>query len=249
MDDARFLETDQGRRLAYHRFSGREPGVVFLGGLRSDMTGTKAVHLEAWARRTGRAFLRFDYSGHGESSGEFAEGCIGDWAEDAETAIKALTEGPVVLVGSSMGGWISLLMAGRMPEKLAGLVTIAAAPDFTEDGMWSEWSDEQRATLMEKGRLALPSEYGEDMIVTRRMIEDGRDHLVLRRRLEVAMPVRMLQGTADADVPMSVALRLLGHMEGADIRLELVKGADHRFSDPACLDTITRALEEVLARA
>jgi pimeloyl-ACP methyl ester carboxylesterase len=249
MDDARFLETDQGRRLAYHRFSGREPGVVFLGGLRSDMTGTKAVHLEAWARRTGRAFLRFDYSGHGESSGEFAEGCIGDWAEDAETAIKALTEGPVVLVGSSMGGWISLLMAGRMPEKLAGLVTIAAAPDFTEDGMWSEWSEEQRATLMEKGRLALPSEYGEDMIVTRRMIEDGRDHLVLRRPLEVAMPVRMLQGTADADVPMSVALRLLGHMEGADIRLELVKGADHRFSDPACLDTITRALEEVLARA
>jgi pimeloyl-ACP methyl ester carboxylesterase len=249
MDDARFLETDQGRRLAYHRFSGREPGVVFLGGLRSDMTGTKAMHLEAWARRTGRAFLRFDYSGHGVSSGEFAEGCIGDWAEDAETAIKALTEGPVVLVGSSMGGWISLLMAGRMPEKLAGLVTIAAAPDFTEDGMWSEWSDEQRATLMEKGRLALPSEYGEDMIVTRRMIEDGRDHLVLRRRLEVAMPVRMLQGTADADVPMSVALRLLGHMEGADIRLELVKGADHRFSDPACLDTITRALEEVLARA
>jgi len=249
MDDTEFLETAQGRRLAYHRFSGREPGVVFLGGLRSDMTGTKAVHLEAWARRTGRAFLRFDYSGHGASSGDFTEGCIGDWAEDAEGAITALTEGPVVLVGSSMGGWISLLMAGHLPGKIAGLVTIAAAPDFTEDGMWGEWSEEQRATLMQEGQVALPSEYGEDMIVTRRMIEDGRDHLVLRGPLEVAVPVRMLQGTADADVPMSVALRLLEHMEGPDIRLELVKGADHRFSDPACLDTITRAMGEVLALA
>jgi pimeloyl-ACP methyl ester carboxylesterase len=248
MAEPQFLETPQGRRIAYHRFSGREPGVVFLGGLRSDMTGTKAVHLEEWARRSGRAFLRFDYSGHGASSGDFTEGCIGDWAEDAEAAITTLTEGPVVLVGSSLGGWISLLMAKRLPGKLAGLVTIAAAPDFTEDGMWSDWSEEQRETLMEEGRLALPSDYGEDMIVTRRLIEDGRKQLVLRDPLEVAVPVRMLQGTADADVPMAVAMRLLEHLEGPDIRLELVKGADHRFSDPACLDTITRALEEVLSR-
>jgi len=249
MGEQQFLETASGRRLAYHRFSGREPGVVFLGGLRSDMTGTKAVHLEEWARRSGRAFLRLDYSGHGASSGAFTEGCIGDWAEDAEAAIKALTEGPVVLVGSSMGGWISLLMSKRMPQKLTGLVTIAAAPDFTEDGMWSTWSEDQRKTLMEEGQLALPSDYGEDMIITRRMIEDGRDRLVLRTPLEVLFPVRMLQGTADEDVSMAVALRLLNHIEGDDIRLELVKGADHRFSDPACLDTITRALEEVLALA
>jgi pimeloyl-ACP methyl ester carboxylesterase len=247
MAEPQFLETPQGRSLAYHRFSGREPGVVFLGGLRSDMSGTKAVHLEEWARRSGRAFLRFDYSGHGASSGEFTEGCIGEWAEDAEAAITALTEGPVVLVGSSMGGWISLLMAKRMLEKLAGLVTIAAAPDFTEDGMWADWSEEQRETLMEEGQLALPSDYGEDMIVTRKLIEDGRNQLVLRTPLEIAVPVRMLQGTADADVPMAVAMRLLDHLEGPDIRLELVKGADHRFSEPACLDTITRALEEVLA--
>jgi pimeloyl-ACP methyl ester carboxylesterase len=246
MAEPQFLETAEGRRLAYHRFSGREPGVVFLGGLRSDMTGTKAVHLEEWARRSGRAFLRFDYSGHGASSGDFTEGCIGDWAEDAEAAITGLTEGPVVLVGSSMGGWISLLIARRLPRILAGLVTIAAAPDFTEDGMWGDWTKVQRDTLMKEGRLALPSEYGEDMIVTRRMIEDGRDHLVLRSPLEVGVPVRMLQGTADADVPMAVALRLLHHVEGPDIRLELVKGADHRFSDAGCLDAITRALEEVL---
>lgn len=244
-----YLETATGRRLAYHKTAGQGPGVVFLGGLRSDMTGTKAVHLEEWARAQGRAFLRFDYSGHGQSSGRFEEGCIGDWAEDAAAAIMALTEGPQVLVGSSMGGWISLLMAKRMPERLAGLVTIAAAPDFTEDGMWAEWSEDQRRTCMEDGQVALPSEYGEPMIITRRMIVDGRDQLVLRSPLSLGVPVWMLQGTADADVPMSVALRLLDHLEGGDIRLELVKGADHRFSDPACLATITRAVAEVLGDA
>ena len=148
-----------------------------------------------------------------------------------------------------MGGWISLLMTQRLGARVAGLVTIAAAPDFTEDGMWADWSEDQRRACMEQGQVALPSEYGEDMIVTRRMIEDGRRHLVLRSPLPLPMPVRMLQGTADEDVPMSVALRLLDHATGDDIRLELVKGADHRFSDPACLATITRAVEEVLNHA
>lgn len=249
MSETEFFITDQGRRLAYHRFTGRGPGVVFLGGLRSDMTGTKAVHLETWARRSGRAFLRFDYSGHGQSDGTFTEGCIGDWAEDAAAAITALTEGPQVVVGSSMGGWIGLLMVTRMADRLAGLVTIAAAPDFTEDGMWAEWSENQRRACMDDGQVALPSEYGDPMVITRRMIEDGRDHLVLRAPLGVDVPVRMLQGTADADVDMGVALRLLDHLDGADIRLELVKGADHRFSDEACLATITRAIDEVLANA
>ncbi len=249
MAEPQYLETQAGRRLAYHRFSGREPGVVFLGGLRSDMTGTKAIYLDDWARRSGRAFLRFDYSGHGQSDGAFTDGCIGDWAEDAREAITRLTDGPVVLVGSSMGGWICLLLAKRMPEKVAGMVTIAAAPDFTEDGMWAEWTEEQRRACEEEGHVALASEYGEDMIVTRRMIEDGRRHLVLRDALSVAVPVRMLQGTADADVPTDVALRLLDHINGPDVRLELVKGADHRFSDPACLDTITRSVSEVLRLA
>lgn len=247
MAETQFLDTETGRRLAYHRFSGREPGVVFLGGLRSDMTGTKAVHLEAWARRTGRAFLRFDYSGHGASSGTFTEGCVGDWAEDAEAAITALTEGPQVVVGSSMGGWIALLIANRLPDRVAGLVTIAAAPDFTEDGMWNAWSDAQKALLKSEGQVALPSEYGDAMIITQRMIEDGRDQLVLRDPLSLGIPVRMLQGTADVDVPMATALRLLEHLEGDDIRLELLKGADHRFSDPECLATLARAVEEVLS--
>ncbi len=249
MADSQILATASGRSLAYHRHDGTGPWIVFLGGLRSDMTGTKAVYLEDWARSQGRAFLRFDYSGHGQSSGTFTDGCIGDWAEDAAAALDALTDGPLILVGSSMGGWISLLMAKRSPDRLAGLVTIAAAPDFTEDGMWGAWSDEQKAALELDGQVALPSEYGEPMIITRRMIEDGRDQLVLRSPLRIDAPVRMLQGTADADVDMSVALRLLDHLEGGDTRLELVKGADHRFSDPPCLTTITRAVTEVLGAA
>ena len=244
-----YLNCDNGRRIAYHQTAGKGPGVVFLGGFKSDMEGTKALYLEAWAKRTGRAFLRFDYSGHGQSSGAFEAGSIGDWAEDAEAAIGALTQGPQVLVGSSMGGWIALLMARRIPERIAGLVGIAAAPDFTEDGMWAAFSDAQRAEILEKGRIALPSEYGEPYIITRRLIEDGRGHLVLRAPLPLPFPTRFLQGTADADVDQSVALRLLEHAEGDDIRLTLVKGADHRFSDPDCLALIESSVEEVIARA
>ncbi len=242
------LTTHQGRTIAFHQTSGEGPGVVFLGGLKSDMQGTKALHLEEWAKRTGRAFLRFDYSGHGESSGQFTDGCIGDWAEDAEAAILTLTEGPQVLVGSSMGGWQALLMAKRHPEIVAGLVGIAAAPDFTEDGMWASFTDAQKAEMEEQGQVALPSDYGEPYVITRRMIEDGRNQLVLRTPLRIDAPVRLLQGTADTDVDMSVALRLLDHLEGNDIRLQLVKGADHRFSDDDCLAMIVAAVEDVLTR-
>jgi pimeloyl-ACP methyl ester carboxylesterase len=243
------LTTKEGRTIAFHQTPGKGPGVVFLGGLKSDMQGSKAIFLEDWARRTGRAFLRFDYSGHGESSGAFTDGCIGDWAEDAEAAILTLTEGPQVLVGSSMGGWQALLFARRHPGLVAGLVGIAAAPDFTEDGMWDSWSQAQKAEMERTGQVALPSDYGEPYIITRRMIEDGRQQLVLRSPLVINAPVRLLQGTADADVDMSVALRLLAHMDGPDIRLELVKGADHRFSDDTCLARIEAAIEDVLTHA
>lgn len=244
-----FLTTPQGRRIAYRRTAGTGPGVVFLGGFRSDMDGTKALHLEAWAQAQGRAFLRFDYSGHGLSDGLFEDGCIGDWAEDAAAAITALTRGPQLLVGSSMGGWISLLLARRMPERITGLVTIAAAPDFTEDGMWADFSDAQRASLLSAGHIALPSDYGEDLVITRRMIEDGRRNLVLRAPLPLPFPVRMLQGSADREVPVAVALRLFEHAEGADIRLLLVKSADHRFSTPHALGALVDAIEDVSALA
>lgn len=244
-----FLDTADGRRLAYHLTPGRGPVVVFLGGFKSDMEGTKALALEAWAQARGQGFLRFDYSGHGQSSGEFADGCIGDWAADARAAISALTEGPVVLVGSSMGGWISLLIA-RDTDRVAGLVTIAAAPDFTERGMWASFSDAERATLMDQGRLELPSDYSADpYVITRRLIEDGRDHRVMDDPLVLPFPVRLLQGTDDADVPMDWALDLLDHATGDDIRLVLVKGADHRFSTDPCLRLIEAAVVEVLGDA
>jgi pimeloyl-ACP methyl ester carboxylesterase len=243
------LETAAGRRIAFRRTLGSGPGVVFLGGFRSDMEGTKALALERWAQRTGRAFLRFDYSGHGTSSGDFLDGCIGDWAEDAAAVLAALTTGPQVLVGSSMGGWISLLLARARPERVAGLVGIAAAPDFTEDSMWAGFSPAQRDALAATGRVALASDYSDDpYVITHKLIEDGRRHLVLRAPLVLPFPVRLLQGTADADVPVAVALRLLDHATGPDIRLTLVKGADHRFSTPDCLSMIEAALDEVLAR-
>ena len=248
MTSPSYLTTPQGRRIAYHKTEGQGPGVVFLGGFKSDMGGTKAVYLEEWAKQQGRAFLRFDYSGHGESSEAFEDGAIGDWAQDAAAAITELTDGPQVLVGSSMGGWISLLMTQRLTAKVAGLVTIAAAPDFTEDSMWNGFTDAQRAELMEQGRVALPSEYGDPYIITRRLIEEGRDNLVLRQPLPLPFPTRFLQGTADADVDMAVALRLLDHASGPDIRLTLVKGADHRFSDDDCLALIAENIQDVLTR-
>lgn len=242
-----WIDTAQGRRLAHDTLAGAGPGVIFLGGFKSDMEGTKAVHLRDWAARQGRAFTRFDYSGHGISEGAFEDGCIGDWAEDA-AAVLERASGPQVLVGSSMGGWISLLLARRMPQKVAGLVTIAAAPDFTEDSMWAGFTPDQRARLERDGKLELPSDYGDPYIITGRLIEDGRQNLVLRSPLDLPFPVRSLQGTADADVDMAVALRLLDHASGPDIRLTLVKGADHRFSDPDCLALIEAAVEEVLGK-
>ena len=245
MAEPEFFSTPQGRRLAFRRTPGAAPGIVFLPGLRSDMEGDKATRLEAFARARGQAFLRFDYSGHGASGGAFEDGTVGAWAKDARAAL-GLAEGPQVLVGSSMGGWVALLLARAEPERVRALVTIAAAPDFTEDGYWASWSEAERARLMREGRIEEPSDYGEPMVITRALIEDGRRHLVLREPLALPMPVRMLQGTADAAVPTETALRLLAHAEGPDIRLTLVRGADHRFSDPACLALLEETVEAVL---
>lgn len=219
---------------------------MFLGGFRSDMTGTKANFLHDWAEKRGRAFLRFDYSGHGASSGDFLDGCIGDWAEDAIAVFDALTEGPQVLVGSSMGGWMALLLARARPARVAAVVGIAAAPDFTEDGMWASFTEEQRAALLRESHVDLPSDYSnEPYRITRRLIEDGRNHLVLRSPLHMPFPVRLLQGSDDTDVPPPVALRLFDHAQSPDMRLTLVKGADHRFSSPECLALLARTLDSL----
>jgi pimeloyl-ACP methyl ester carboxylesterase len=246
MTEPDYLTTTEGRRIAYRKQPGRGPGVVFLGGFRSDMTGTKAAFLADWAAARGRAFLRLDYSGHGRSGGAFEDGAIGDWFEDARAALEALTEGPQVLVGSSMGGWIALLLAREMPERIVGMVGIAAAPDFTEDSMWAGFDGGQRAALLRDGRITLPSDYdAAGYTITRRLIDEGRSRLVLRAPLPLPFPVRLLQGTDDIDVPPAVALRLLDHATGSDIRLTLVKGADHRFSTPDCLALIATVIDEV----
>ncbi|GLQ34947.1 alpha/beta hydrolase [Amylibacter marinus] len=248
MSNPQHFTTPQGREIAYHQTTGTEagPGVVFLGGFKSDMQGSKALYLQEWAEETGRAFLRFDYSGHGQSSGEFRDGSIGEWAEDAQAAVTTLTTGPQILVGSSMGGWISLLLAKRIPDQVAGLVGIAAAPDFTEDSMWNGMSSILQAKLMKDGVIYQPSEYDEPYPITKKLITDGRNHLVLREDLELPFPVRLLHGTADADVHMDVALRLLEHASGDDIRLNFVKGADHRFSDARCLQLIRKSIHSIL---
>ncbi|MBL9047100.1 MAG: alpha/beta hydrolase, partial [Tabrizicola sp.] len=183
-----YLTTPQGRHIAYHQTQGRGPGVVFLTGFRSDMTGSKAMHLQAWAEATGRAFLRFDYSGHGASHGAFEDGAISDWREDAESVISALTEGPQILVGSSMGGWIALLLARTRPERVAGLVTIAAAPDFTVRMWQTEFSAEDRDRLLREGRIERPSDYGDPYVITSRLITDGGENLVLDQPLALQMP-------------------------------------------------------------
>jgi pimeloyl-ACP methyl ester carboxylesterase len=251
MDAPAYLELNGDRRLAYHKITARgegasAPGVVFLGGFVSDMQGTKALWLEDWARARGRAYLRFDYRGHGQSSGAFLDGAIGDWADDAAEAVARLTEGPQILVGSSMGGWIALLVARRMPERIAGLIGIAAAPDFTEDSIWAGLGQAERRALIEQGRVELPSDYSDEpYVITRRLVEDGRENLVLRTPLRLPFPVRLLQGTADTDVPMSVALRLLEHIDCDDARLTLVKDAEHRFSNERELTLIGKTLHGI----
>ncbi|MFN5997521.1 MAG: alpha/beta hydrolase [Paracoccaceae bacterium] len=242
-----FLTTPQGRHIAYHHTPGKGPGVVFLGGFRSDMTGTKAQALQAWAEAEGRSFLRFDYSGHGQSHGAFVDGAISDWRDDAATVIEVLTEGPQILVGSSMGGWIALLLARDLGPRITGFVGIAAAPDFTERMWEAEFTLAERTSLLEDGVFLRPTGYSEEPYpITLRLIEDGRQNLVMNGPLHLAMPVRLLQGSADSDVPPAVAISLFHQISSPDLRLTLVKDADHRFSTPPCLAMITEAVEDVL---
>jgi pimeloyl-ACP methyl ester carboxylesterase len=229
--------------LAYARLEGRGPGVVFLGGFASDMTGTKATALEAWCRGEGRAFVRFDYRGHGASSGRFEDGTIGGWLGDSLAVLDRLSEGPQILVGSSMGGWLMVLAALARRERIAGLVGVAAAPDFTEDLMWGTWDEATRAGLLREGRIALPSDYGDTpYVVTRALVEEGRKHLVLRGPIPLACPAHLIQGMADPDVPWRTAIRLAERIESADVTVTLVKDGDHRLSRPEDLARLKAAV-------
>ena len=240
------LERGDGVELVWARTEGKQPTLVFLPGFRSDMTGDKATALAAFCAEQGHAMLRFDYSGHGASGGRFEDGSIGVWLADALCAIDRLTQGRLVLVGSSMGGWIALLAALARPERVAGLVGIAAAPDFTEVLMWERFSFEQRATLMQHGVLYLPSQYGDPTPVTRALVEDGRTRLLLNAPIALHCPVRLLHGQDDPDVPWEMALRIAEQLASADVETILVKDGDHRLSRPQDLALLRRVVAPLL---
>lgn len=238
-----------GATIAFRRSAGGGPGVVFLGGYRSDMTGTKAMALEAHCRARGLAFVRFDYQGHGASSGRFEDGTIGLWAADAVEVLDRLTEGPQILVGSSMGGWLMLLAALARKERVAGLVGIASAPDFTEDLVWEGLDAESRARMEAEGAIREPSAYGDPYVYTRALVEDGRRHLLLRGTIPLDCPVRLLHGMRDDDVPWQTSIRLAEKLAADDVRVTLVKDGDHRLSRDQDLALLMRSVDEVAALA
>jgi pimeloyl-ACP methyl ester carboxylesterase len=240
------------RRIAVRLREGAAPGVFWLDGFKSDMQGTKAVALDAWAAQAGRACIRFDYSGHGESGGAFTDGTIGRWLEESAAVFERFARGPQVLVGSSMGGWIALLLARELRQravagsKLAGMVLIAPAADFTEELMWKKFSPEVKRQIETTGAWQRPSEYSaEPYVITRGLIEDGRRHLLLGGLIETGCPVRILQGVQDPDVPWQHAMELSSRLARDDVVMTLVKDGDHRLSRPEDIERLISAVQEL----
>lgn len=249
----RFIEVGGGeaaRRIAVQARRGAAAGLFWLGGFRSDMAGTKALALDAWAADNGRACVRFDYSGHGESGGEFTDGTISRWLEESLAVFDAFCEGPQVVIGSSMGGWIALLLAREVARRassratLAGLVLIAPAPDFTEELMWKTFSPEARHALETRGVWLRPSDYGDPYPITRQLIEDGRHHLLLGGSISTGCPVRILQGAQDRDVPWRHAFALTERLPGDDVVLTMIRDGDHRLSRSQDIARILAAVGE-----
>ena len=252
----RYLEVgtnSAARRIAARVQTGDTPGLFWLSGFKSDMRGTKAEALAAWAKERGRACVRFDYSGHGESGGDFAQGTIGRWLEEAIAVFDAFCRGPQVLIGSSMGGWLALLMARQLKHRAspapaasaAGLVLIAPAVDFTEVLMWQKFPAQLKRGILEQGFFARPSQYSsEPYVITRTLIEEGRAHLLLGGMIETGCPVRILQGVEDPDVPWDHAVELVSHLAQDDVVLTLVKDGDHRLSRPEDIERLIAAVEE-----
>jgi pimeloyl-ACP methyl ester carboxylesterase len=240
------------RQIALRMRDGAAPGLFWMSGFKSDMQGGKAVALDTWAAENGRACVRFDYSGHGESGGDFVDGTIGRWLEDSLAAFDAACQGPQVVVGSSMGGWMALLLARALARRgrigratLKGMVLVAPAPDFTEELMWKDFSPAVRAEIEDKGFWLRPSEYGEPYPITRRLIEEGRDHLLLGGAIELGCPVRIVQGKQDPDVPWRHAFRLAERLPGEDVVLTMIPDGDHRLSRPQDIARIIAAVKDV----
>ncbi len=247
------------RRIAVRARSGTSPGLFWLGGFASDMKGTKAQALDEWAATKGRACVRFDYSGHGESGGAFIDGTIGRWSEESLAVFDRFCEGPQIVVGSSMGGWMALLLARELMKRakapgnagsrpaasLAGLILIAPAPDFTEDLMWKAFSPEIRDEIESKGVWFRPSEYGDPQPITRALIEDGRKHLVLGSTIDTGCPVRILQGAKDPDVPWQHAFELTHRLPSEDVVLTMIQDGDHRLSRPQDISRLVATVAEL----
>ena len=249
-----FIALGQGsasRRIAVRARAGGSPGLFWLGGFKSDMMGTKAVALDAWAAERHRACVRFDYSGNGESGGDFIDGTIGRWLEESVAVFEQFCTGPQVVIGSSMGGWMALLLAREMARRqasrasLAGLVLIAPAPDFTEELMWKGFSPHARQEIETRGVWLRPSEYGEPYPITRALIEEGRRHLLLGSAIEVGCPVRILQGAQDPDVPWRHAFALAHRLPADDVVLTMIQDGDHRLSRPQDIARILAAVAEI----
>jgi pimeloyl-ACP methyl ester carboxylesterase len=253
-----FIEAGQdggGRRIAVRARDGGGPGggpgLFWLGGFNSDMRGTKALALDEWAATNGRACVRFDYSGHGESGGAFADGTIGRWLEESVAVFDRFCRGPQVVIGSSMGGWMALLLARELARRtasqtsLAGLVLIAPAPDFTEELMWKGFPPEVRREIETNGVWLRPSAYGDPYPITRALIEEGRDHLLLGGTIDVGCPVRILQGAQDPDVPWRHAFTLAQRLPAEDVVLTMIQDGDHRLSRPQDIARIIAAVAEI----
>ena len=246
MTEPEFLARPDGARLAYRRRKGASPGIVFIGGFMSDMTGTKASFLDEFAAKRKRAFLRFDLFAHGASSGAFRDATVGRWRDDVLAALDELSEGPQIVVGSSLGGWLMLHAALARPDRVAALVGIAAAPDATAL-MWDSFPKKVRRTIKTKGEIALPSGYGDaPYIFTRTLIQEGRKHLLTGKPIPIMCPVRLLQGVADPDVPWRTSLKLARKLKSDDVEITFVKDGDHRLSRPRDLDLLARTIDALL---
>ena len=243
------LKCLDGSEIAYHKTEGSQPGVIFLGGFRSDMTGSKAMALEEYCKEQGQQFIRFDYFGHGESSGAFVEGTIGRWADNAINVLDALAgDEPQILVGSSMGGWLMLLTALKRPQKVAGLIGIAAAPDFTELLMWDKFTEEQQNELREKGIIEIPNCYDDAPYpITLNLIAESGEHLVLDGEIPINCPVFLIHGMKDEDVPWEFAMTLNEKITSKDVRTLLVDDGDHRMSSEKHLKTLRKQLDRMVA--
>lgn len=243
-----FIDTPHSTRIAYHLSAGKSPTVVFLGGFMSDMAGTKALALEAHCVASGQAYLRLDYAGHGESGGQFSDGTIGSWRDDALAVIESATEGQLILIGSSMGGWVALLLALALKNRVAGLIGIAAAPDFTDKLMWHNFTDAQRRAITEDGFIELASDYSDEpYIISRALIENGKTLSLLDDEIALDIPVRLIHGLEDEDVPSEWSMRIADRLAGDDVEVTLVKGGGHSLSEPGDLTRLTSTLDRLLA--